>query len=208
MFLDLQSKLNPVVKENKVIKQNAISESIDDLGFSKYKDYYLEWLYLLKRSNTQSYKLHHTSYEGLVICDEWLTLSKFKEWYDDNYVAGYVLGSDMRGRTSKLSPSDCWYLPKRARALFILSIKSNGKYPKGVERRAPKKFRARVSPYIAIGRERIELGTFTTPEEAGGACMAEFAKQLLALAELQDCDNIKAGLEGQALAHIESLKYI
>jgi len=66
---------------------NDCGESVKAGG--KNTTYYVIWNGMLRRCYSDKYHSART-YIGCTVCDEWLLLSNFKKWFDENYVDGIV----------------------------------------------------------------------------------------------------------------------
>lgn len=57
-------------------------------------------------------KFKNKYYKGVIICKEWHNYYKFAEWYDVNYIEGFVLDKDLFSENQKIySPETCCFLP-------------------------------------------------------------------------------------------------
>ena len=58
--------------------------------------FYKTWKNSLERCYSFKYQENNPTYKGCSVCEEWLTLSNFKEWYDKQYyVKGFQLDKDI-----------------------------------------------------------------------------------------------------------------
>lgn len=104
-------------------------------------------------------------YLGCFVCKEWLYLSNFMAWYNQNCKPGYQIDKDILIKGNKIySPETCLCVPRRINALFISARSARGKYPIGVTRHY-KKFEAQIN----YGHRSVSLGDYDTPEEAFAA---------------------------------------
>ena len=112
-------------------------------------------------------------YKDATVCDEWRTLSKFKEWFDGHFIEGYQLDKDLMSATmpEKLySPETCVYIPRELNLLFTDRGALRGDLPMGVnwvnrERYGKNRFRAAIQAYS----KTTYIGCYSTPEEAHAA---------------------------------------
>lgn len=75
--------------------------------------FYQTWTNLLSRTHLESFWIKQPAYRGCTMSPEWLTLSIFKEWYDENFVEGWQLDKDLLIRGNMhYSPETCRYVPK------------------------------------------------------------------------------------------------
>jgi hypothetical protein len=131
---------------------------------------YKYWHQLLKRLyNTRSLALE-PKYKEVGLCEEWKSFSKFKEWFDANYMGGrddidldkdlmcHVLGF----KTKFYSPQTCEFLPREINAVIAYD-KYTKDLPVGVQHA---RHSARYTATISINNHKHHLGTFDTVEEA------------------------------------------
>lgn len=83
---------------------------------------YKTWGSMLRRCYSSKYQATKPTYIGCSVCDEWKNFSTFKEWFDKNYVDGFVLDKDIlvQGNTV-YSPSTCRFVPKPINQLLVNS---------------------------------------------------------------------------------------
>lgn len=75
-------------------------------------DSYVRWKILLQRCYSKKYQASHPRYVGCVVCNEWLSYSSFKKWYDKYYIQGYDLDKDILVKGNKIySPNTCCFVP-------------------------------------------------------------------------------------------------
>ncbi len=113
------------------VGRNDISEPIRD--GRKNKPFYRIWLSMIYRCYTSNSGSHNATYQNCYVCDEWLYLSNFKKWFDDNYVEGYHLDKDILVKGNKTySPDTCCFVPPIVNSLAIRNHSHRGKCPVGV----------------------------------------------------------------------------
>lgn len=135
-----------------------------DIPNSSNEDYYNTWRSLLERALSKIYKKKYPTYATCSICNEWLTLSNFKKWFENpknGYQEGYHLDKDILIKGNKeYSPSACCFVPQEINLLFGLKRKTNN-LPLGVMAKHDK-----YKAQIHINGKKLILGTYNTPEEA------------------------------------------
>lgn len=101
---------------------------------------------------------------GCGVCEEWLTLSVFKEWFDANYVDGFFLDKDLLVEGNKVySPNTCFFVSRALNNLFTDSGNSRGGLPQGVSQfDGSDKYQVRISRY----GKRFHLGMYDTIDDA------------------------------------------
>lgn len=107
-----------------------------------------------------------SSYNDCTICDEWLTYSNFKKWFEDpenGYQEGYHLDKDILVKGNRqYAPNKCCFVPNEINALLIKQKKRKSSLPIGVCQVKSGRFVARVNS----GKPTHHIGTFNTPEDA------------------------------------------
>lgn len=68
---------------------------------------YSTWTKMLRRCYAES-----GSHADIVVCDEWLRFSNFRNWYIDNYQDGWEIDKDILGGKT-YSPDNCIMIPKQ-----------------------------------------------------------------------------------------------
>lgn len=137
---------------------------------------YLVWKSMLERSASPRWKRLYPTYADCSVCEEWKVYSRFKEWFDENYVEGYDLDKDLLAQGTKVySPHTCVFLPPEINKMILCKGKDNG-FKIGVY-----KYRERYRAIINMGYTR-NLGLFDTEDEAHEAYVAAKKKHIKATA--------------------------
>ena len=96
----------------KLLQGHGINDMKNIKGIGKTKCY-ITWKHMLERCYSSKYHKTQPTYIGCRVCDDWKTLSKFKQWFDINYVEGFQLDKDIIDQTNKeYSPTNCMFVPK------------------------------------------------------------------------------------------------
>lgn len=114
-------------------------------------------------------KVHNRSptYIGCTTCDEWLSFSNFKKWFDENYIEGFQLDKDILVEGNKVySPDTCRFVPQHINSLLTDSSKSRGKLPLGVSVQKIIGRRKNLSYIAQVGSKNKLTKNFKTIEEA------------------------------------------
>lgn len=148
----------------------------DEEGKKHMKKFYRDWHNMLKRCYANMDK----TYVDCYVCDEWLTLSKFKAWFDKNCVEGFHLDKDLMEKDNKAySPDMCNYIPQQLNNLFCDSKAKMGDCQTGASYDPQTgKYRARC---VANGKESW-LGRHDTEEQAAEAYKQEKLRSVLGAA--------------------------
>lgn len=140
-----------------------VSAKMDD-GTYVIHAFYVTWRNMLKRCYSTNCHGDQPTYVGCTVCNDWLSLSKFKEWHDANYVEGWAIDKDILEQGNKIySPEFCRYVPQPLNNLMLDCGKSKGRYPLGVTfDRQQGKFRAK----LRVDGKTRHLGSFTSAASA------------------------------------------
>lgn len=124
------------------------------------------WNHMLERCYSESLHKNYPRYIGCNVCDEWLLFSRFREWYNKNYIDGYDLDKDLLVRGNKTySPLTCVFVHQSINKFVIDYNTSRTEILNGVTiRKDSGKFRARCTNPITGKREA--LGNFKAEIEA------------------------------------------
>lgn len=91
-----------------------------------YEKFYMFWKAMLQRCYDPKELKKNPTYEKNFVCEEWHSLSKFKEWFDDNYVEGYQLDKDLLNPFgNEYSPNNCWFIPQDLNKLMAIKTRQN-----------------------------------------------------------------------------------
>lgn len=140
---------------------------INDIYLSQNTPLYYTWKDMLERCYKKDKR--HNAYKDCYVCDEWLTLSKFREFFDLNYIDGFCLDKDYLYPGNKVySPDTCIFIPKEINSLLVRCGRDeNGKLHGVNYNKKLKKYVANVSN--SGNGKRIHIGVYTTMQEAENA---------------------------------------
>lgn len=152
----------------------------DMVGVSNTNSY-RKWRNML----TRCYSERDVSYIGTTVCEEWLTFSVFKQWFDENYVEGWELDKDLLTNQCKYGPDTCIFVPRTINA-FVVKPSESG-LPTGVSLFKPtSKYQAKCNnPFTG---KHDHIGYYLTVEEAREAYIE--TKLLHALELKEEMDSI------------------
>ena len=103
----------------------------DELTRKAYRD----WNNMLQRCYGKSNFPSKPAYKECIVCEEWHSFLKFREWFDENYIEGYFLDKDVLIKGNKIySPNTCCYIPSFINTLLLNCRSARGKYPIGVQK--------------------------------------------------------------------------
>ena len=141
---------------------------------------YKLWLAMIHRCYGTKAKLKYPSYEGVTVCDEWLSFMNYRNWWVRHHIDGWQMDKDLLVLDNKVySPDTCAYVPQFLNVL--VNGKSSPSMPTGVAR-IGRKFTAQIS----LGNVATNLGTFNTPVEAHVAWLTAKLDQALEWKPLMD----------------------
>lgn len=89
---------------------NDLTEPVRVNG--KSLKFYNTWSHMLNRCYSDKCQAKRPTYVGCFVCDEWLILSNFREWFNANYRTGMELDKDILIQGNKVySPEACRFVP-------------------------------------------------------------------------------------------------
>lgn len=136
------------------------------VGVKSYKI----WHAMLQRcySTNENISKRSRTYKDVSVCDEWLTYTNFRTWFDENYKEGYCLDKDLTViGCREYRPESCSFVPNDINCLLISSDNNRGEYPLGVHKDTEsEKFAAQISIKEGGKTRRKFLGYHLTPDDA------------------------------------------
>ena len=122
----------------------------NDLMYSRKTILYKTWFGMIRRCYDPTWIKKHPTYSNVSVCNEWLSLSSFKPWFDENYVEGYALDKDILVKGNKVySPETCCFVPQEINNLLLRHEHKRGTCCIGV-------FKTKTGNYQAYYRPNIE----------------------------------------------------
>jgi hypothetical protein len=121
---------------------------------------------MLERCYSLTFQLKNPTYEGCIVCDEWLTFSNFKRWMEVQDWEGKELDKDLLINGNKLySPETCVFVSSVVNGFISGGVNRRGDCPIGVTfREASGKLYARCrNPFT--GKED-HIGYFDCEDKA------------------------------------------
>ena len=116
---------------------------INDLDEPVYKNgknlkFYTIWKDMLRRCYSNKLQKKFPTYVGCSVCDEWLSLSTFKVWFDINYQDGMALDKDILIKGNRVyCPEACSFIPRYINNLLTDAGAIRGDYPLGIRAQKP-----------------------------------------------------------------------
>ena len=129
---------------------------------------YKIWSHMLQRCYDPKYLEKYPTYKDCEVCTEWHNFQTFAEWYNDNYYeiedGVMCLDKDILIKGNKIySPETCIFVPNEINLLFVKRDNDRGKDPIGAHQLPSGNYLVRCNNGYG---KRINLGTYTTKEEA------------------------------------------
>lgn len=116
--MHLRNRGCPICK-SLVYKKPIFGVGINDLLLQNKTKMYKVWKDMLRRCYDIKNQNKNPTYNDCTVCKEWLTLSNFKVWFDNNYQEPYELDKDIILKNNKTySPNSCCFVPKEINILF------------------------------------------------------------------------------------------
>ncbi len=155
--------------------------------------FYERWCNMIKRCYSVAYLKRQPTYEGCVICDDWLTFSKFKAWMETQDWEGKHLDKDLLGNGKRYSPETCIYVDRLVNNFLNVNTRRRGDYPLGVS------FHKVVGKYQAECTNPLKdissfIGYYATEIEAHKAWQAKKHEYACLLAEEQQDPRVAGAL--------------
>ena len=176
--------------------------SIKHAGADLKHSAYVCWNNMLRRCYSLDYQEQQPTYIGCTVCNEWLSFSYFKLWWDHNHKYGWHLDKDiiLAGNTI-YSPDRCVFIPQKINSFVTERKRFRGDFMIGVNfDKKSQKFRSQISS----SSKRLPLGFFDDPISAHKAWYKK--KIELAYEHKETCDSIHPDLFSGLLRKIESMK--
>lgn len=129
---------------------------------------YIVWRNMLMRCYDEKTYIKHPTYQDCTVCEEWHNYSNFKQWFDENYIEGYVIDKDILFKGNKVYSSEtCCFVPNEINALFTKRQNHRGEFPIGVKFcKEQRRFKACYKSMFTKDNIKTYIGCFSTPEEA------------------------------------------
>lgn len=92
-------------------KNNGDCKGLNDVYCQANSICYRRWQSILERTSPL---YNRKAYENVKVCEEWLTFSNFKKWFDENYVEGFAIDKDLLSLPNNkiYSPQTCCFIPR------------------------------------------------------------------------------------------------
>lgn len=144
---------------------------INDCKEAIYKEKaYSAWHGMIERCYSEKLHKKRSTYIGCTVSEDFKYLSKFKLWFDKNYVEGWHLDKDILIKGNKVySPQTCCFVPPIINTVLTKTDSKRGKLPIGVKYVGKRGYKKPYTAQIEVNNKKIGLGYFYTIEEAFAA---------------------------------------
>ena len=190
---------NTMTKTNKLIFDKALNDM--PYGWTRHShhnDILGKRYRSMIRRTLPDWQKTHCTYEGVDVCDEWLTMSSFVTWAESKDWQGKELDKDILCPGNKIySPDTCVFVSRKLNGLLCGSDAIRGDCPKGVY------YYSRLDKYAAmikIDGKKKWVGRYPTKLEAHRAYCNAKAAHIREIAEnltdkdTTDVERTRAGL--------------
>lgn len=138
------------------------------------------WKAMLARCYGKRHSKNELAYNDCCVCEDWKYFSKFKKWFDKNYIEGYQLDKDILVKGNKIySPQTCCFIPLEINTLMVRQNTRRGDCPIGVTKSKRKRYRA----IIRIHQEYVILGYYDNALDAFYAYKMEKERHIKQVAQ-------------------------
>ena len=134
---------------------------------------------MLNRCYGIKYQERQPTYNGCVVCDEWLTFSNFKAWMEKQGWKGKQLDKDLLKPGNKVySPDTCIFVTKEVNVMLNDVSAIRGNYPKGVTKKDNGRYCAETNKH----GKHYHIGYFNSIIEAETAYKVEKSNHIFSVA--------------------------
>ena len=155
---------------------------------------YSTWLDMLRRCYDESYLSRFPSYSECTVCEDWRSFSTFKSWMELQDYDNMHLDKDVLLPGNKVySPDYCAFISSRVNLLLTDSIRVRGDHKIGA-------YKTNTGYQSKVQNNGIHeyLGTFKSESLAHEAYVKRKIEIIINIADMQECDRVKKGLERHA----------
>lgn len=153
--------------------------------------FYRKWQDMLSRCYS---KTKYPTYLDCYVCEDWLTLSVFKDWMQTQNWEGKQLDKDLIIRGNKVySPDTCLFLEPKVNSFLVEHNKRRGEWPLGVSYDPISDVYRAQCKSVETGKN-TNLGGYETPEVAHGVWLDFKLKQAYVLASQQNDARVATAL--------------
>lgn len=176
-------------------------------GKQTYCSIHRSWKSMMTRSYCIKYKKIRPTYNDVHVCDDWHSFMNFRNWVlSQGDVTGLQLDKDLLVVGNKLySPDTCIFVDSEVNNVIQYKKRRNSRLPVGVSVIRGLK----TTPYLAriqmIGVP-VELGYFSTSEEASYAYLIAKSTTILEVSRRQLDERVISGLVSHSNHYLNKAK--
>jgi len=153
---------------------------------------YSTWMSMLVRCYSAKYLARKPTYNGCIVCSEWLSFSAFERWMLQQDYVGMELDKDILVPGNRVySPDYCVFVPRELNSLLNEHAAARGILPLGVTVTKHGKYTALCHRGKGVSRY---LGNHATPQLAHAAWQAARLLVLMSVAGRTSDSRVKAAL--------------
>lgn len=124
------------------------------------------WRDMIKRCYNKTFQKKCPTYSDCSVCDEWLHLSNFIEWFENpenGYREGYHLDKDILVKGNRVySPTTCCFVPHYINHLFRKSKDRTVNLPSGISTHTCKNGSVRYDVRFCVDKHTNCLGSYAS----------------------------------------------
>lgn len=146
---------------------------------------YQTWLDMIRRCYDEKWQAKSQTYIGCIVCNEWLTFSKFKSWMEQQDWQGHQLDKDILFNGNKVyHPDRCVFVNAMTNSFIVCHASDSVDLPVGVHlHKQAGKFKAQCcNPFT---KKQEHIGLFDCQHKAHEAWRKRKHELACQLADLQ-----------------------
>ena len=133
LFDEMKPKAKPTTNQHGGVNDlEPVSKTID--GKNRHNPIYKQWHSMLRRAFCPKTHAKYPTYIGTTVSDEFMTFSKFDDWYRQQYGwgKGWEVDKDVKGNGKHYSAETCILIPGALNSLLVDNDAVRGAFPAGV----------------------------------------------------------------------------
>lgn len=155
-----------LAQEKRLLRKSrkVFGVGVNDIQEPSNSPYYSRWSGMLQRGHCEKFKVKSPSYKDKYVSEEWMLISTFKSWMEQQNWKGLELDKDILVKGNDVYSADtCAFVPAFVNSSLCLSTSNRGAHPLGVTyNKKENKFFSKIK---SKGDVRV-LGYFDNPTDA------------------------------------------
>lgn len=140
---------------------------------------YMIWRSMIQRCYSENHLKLYPTYKDCFVCEEWLTYSNFKKWFNENYIENYCLDKDLLYHNNNIySPTTCCFIPHEINTALINKNRKTTDLPNGVTYDKQGTFQVIFKKYGKPKRVGTRYFSLSSACEAYKKAKEEYIKEL------------------------------